>query len=121
MNRNPNATTDRPEVGEVNGLVNGQDYHKAHHENHAGTVHWTDPRLAKITRFRLLSDPGFPYWDVSYIHGVLKDGRNCDVYCDFPYGQLPKRGMKRFIIEAAKRDGVYAKGLGIFDALSTLC
>lgn len=121
MNRNPNETTDRPAIGETNGLINGQSYHERHYENHAGYVHWDDPRLAKITRFRLLSDPGFPFWDVSYIHGVLKDGRTCDVPAPFEFGQLPKRGTKRAIIEAAKRDGVFAKGLGVFDALSTLC
>lgn len=88
------------------------------------SVDWTDERLAKITRLRLLSDPGFPAWDVSYCWGVLKDGTNVRV--SLPFDQLPKSkwgqgGIQKAIIAHAKRDGVYAKGLGIFDAISTLC
>jgi len=84
-----------------------------------GTVDWTDKRLAKITRLRLLSDPGFPLWDVSYCYGQLHDGTNVKV--DLPFHQLPKRDMKAWIIKYAKKDGVYAKGLGIFDNISRLC
>lgn len=107
-----------PSPNESNGLTNGGVYHTAHYENHAGRVSWNDARLAKITRLRLLTDPGFPAWDVSYCHGVLKDGQTCDV--DLPFSQLPKRGMDRAIVAHAKRDSVYAKGLGIFDAMSKL-
>jgi hypothetical protein len=103
---------------ETNGLVNGQAYHDNHYANHVGNIDWADPRLAKVTRLRLLTDPGFPAWDVSYCHGVLKDGRNCEV--ELPFSQLPKRGMGRAIITAAIRDGVHAKRLGIFNAISKL-
>ena len=117
---NAHKTIDRPDVGENNGLVDGRSYHAQRQSNHCGfSVHWNDPRLARITRFRILSDPGFPFWDVSYIHGILKDGRACDVFN--PFAELPKRGTRSYIIECAKRDGVYAKGLGIFDAISSLC
>lgn len=120
MNRNPHQTTDRPEIGETNGLIDGPKFHEEWDKKSKGRkLDWSDPELARITRFRLLSDPGFPFWDVSYILGVTHDGENVDVYN--PFSQLPKRGMKRHIIECAKRDGVYAKGLGIFDAISTLC
>ena len=81
-------------------------------------IHWNDERLARITILRLLSDPGFPFWDVSYCHGETKDGKPCPVI--LPFDQLPKRGRARAIVEEAKRDGVYAKGLGIIDAISTL-
>ena len=103
---------------ETNGLQNGNDYHDAHFSNHAGYVDWTDKDLAKITRLRLLTDSGFPMWDVSYCHGVLKDGRTCEV--QLPFSQLPKRGMAKAIVEYAKQDGVYAKRLGIFDSISKL-
>ena len=103
---------------ETNGLVDGQAYHHSHHENHAGLVGWTDDRLSKITRLRLLTDPGFPLWDVSYCHGVLKDGRNCDV--ELPFSQLPKKKMGNYIVNQAMRDGVHAKSLGLFDAISKL-
>ena len=83
-------TTDRPSVGEFNGLVNGIAYHDARHEQTDGIdkVYWTEPGL-EITRLRLLSDPGFPAWDVSYCHGIL-NGRHVDV--QLPFYQLPKYG-----------------------------
>lgn len=102
-------------VNETNGLINGQDYHKV---DRSEKVDWADGRLAKITRFRLLSDPGMTFWDVSYCHGILKDGTNVTV-C-LPFFQLNKWKFKKEIVEYAKRDNVYAKGIGIFDALSTL-
>lgn len=63
----PAMTTDRPAVGEVNGLVDGIAYHGTRHAQEGGieTVDWTEPGL-EITRLRLLSDPGFPLLDVSY-------------------------------------------------------
>ena len=82
-------------------------------------VCWTDPRLKEIVRLRLLSDPSFPAWDVSYCHGQLDDGSYVDV--DLPFSQLPKgRKINAQIVMWAKKDKVYAKGLGIFDAISCL-
>lgn len=90
-----------------------------------GTVYWTDKNLARITRLRLVSDPGFPMWDVSYCWGVLKDGTEVEV--SLPFSQLDKTpgrwntgAMQKDIIRHARRDRVYAKGLGIFSAISTL-
>ncbi len=106
--------------GETNGLIDTKAYHKNVTERIEETVCWTDERLAKITRLRLLSDPGFPVWDVSYCHGELKDGTPCEV--SLPFHQLPKGkgGINGAIIAHAKQDGVFAKGLGIFDVISTL-
>lgn len=104
---------------ETAGLVDGPAYHDRHNKECAGSFSWNDPRLARVTRLRLLSDPGFPLWDVSYCHGVLKDGRPCEV--ELPFSQLPKRGWKRAIVEHAKRDRVFAHGLGILGNVSTLC
>lgn len=108
-------TIDRPDVGETNGLVDAAAYHRA--AGHRRSVEWSVPGL-KITRLRLLSDPGFPMWDVSYCHGEI-DGEPVSV--SLPFSQLPKRGWKREIVNHANRDGVYARGLGIFDNISTLC
>jgi hypothetical protein len=113
------ATTNRPAVGEVNGLVNGISYHGERHDQDGGieTVDWTEPGL-EITRLRLLSDPGFPAWDVSYCHGVL-DGRHVDVR--LPFSQLPKfgkGGYKTALYNEAKATGKFIKGL--FSAVSTL-
>lgn len=100
---------------ETNGLVDGQDYHAKAREV---TVRWNDPQLARVVRLRLLSDPGYPMWDVSYCHGVLKDGTLCHV--ELPFSQLSKRRMRAEIVEYAKADKVYALTLGVFNAISTL-
>lgn len=105
----------RPSVGEINGLVNAAKYHDS--RGNPRTVYWDEPGL-KITRFRLLSDPGFPLWDVSYCHGMIGD-EHVDV--ELPFSQLPKRKWKSAVINYARKDKVFAKGLGIFDNVSTLC
>ena len=109
-------------ASETNSLTDTNRYAEYQDTNHAGTLDWADPRLAKITRLRLLSDAGFAAWDVSYCHGITTDDRPCDV--ELPFHQLPRgRGgvLNRAIIAHAQASGVYAKGLGIFDnAISTL-
>ena len=82
-------------------------------------VDWTDPDLLRVERFRLLTDPGFPAWDVSYCVGRMRDGSLVNVY--LPFSQLPKRGgWKRALVDEAIAAGVNAKRLGFFDAASTL-
>lgn len=108
---------------ETNGLVDGNAYHKANWENthpdYPHGVHWNHKGL-KVTRLRLLSDPYCPFWDVSYCDGEL-DGKHVTVI--LPFSQLLRRKDKSLsaqIIEYAKQDGVYAKGLGILDCISKL-
>jgi hypothetical protein len=109
-----NEMTTKYGAVEINGLgEDAQAYHKA---DRSETVAWTTPGLY-VSRLRLVSDPGFPFWDVSYCHGEL-DGRAVRV--QLPFSQLPKRGLSRAIVEAAKRDHVFAKGLGILENISTL-
>ena len=113
-------------MNEINNLaeVYGSyaDYHSAVSKTIKETVDWADKRLNKIIRRRLLSDPCFPAWDISYCHGQLKDGTSVNVELPFPDGQLPKgKGrITKAILAEAKVDGVYAKGLGIFNAISCL-
>jgi hypothetical protein len=93
-------------------------------ENANTTVGLGHPDLVEITRLRLLSDAGFPYWDISYCYGLLK------ATDEFPHGvpvrvlldvyQLPKRGYRRVLVELAKASGKYAKGIGLLDNISTL-
>jgi len=84
-------------------------------------VSLNDPRLARVVRLRLLTDPGFPYWDLSYCYGELKDGTKVTV--DLPVHQFRKGQLKGDLIAMAKREGVFAKGLGLLDSsvISTLC
>lgn len=109
---------DRPAIGELNGLPegSGNSYHAQWAD--ARTVDWTEPHL-RVVRLRLLSDPGFPAWDVSYCHGVLASTGE-HVRVELPFSQLPKRGFRKAIVDYAKRDGLYARGLGVLDNISTL-
>jgi hypothetical protein len=108
---------DRKDVGETNGLVDGLSYHKDRYSQEGGveTVCWTTAGL-EITRLRLISDPGYPMWDVSYCHGIL-NGRHVDV--ELPFSELPKRNMKKALYNEANRTGCFIKGL--FSSISTLC
>lgn len=94
---------------ETGGLQNGQDYHR----EFAGAreVNWTTPGL-RITRLRMVSDPGFPLWDITYCHGAIGDE---PVVVRLPFDQLPKRGMFAEVVRHAKRDGVFAARLGLLD------
>lgn len=78
-----------------------------------GTVKLGDPRLARIARLRLLSDPGFPYWDLSYCYGVLRDGTKVRV--SLPRHQFSKRSLKQELIDMCREVGVYGKALGLFE------
>lgn len=100
-----------PQYGhsETNGLASGQLYHELFRG--ARTVDWTEPGL-RITRLRLLGDPGYPFFDVSYCHGAIGDER---VVVGLPFSQIPRKGMTSFLIKEARRDHVYLKGTHIFD------
>jgi hypothetical protein len=101
---------------EVGGLSDGAAYHA----QFAGARHvpWTTPGL-RIVRLRMVSDPGFPWWDITYCHGMLGDE---PVIVTLPFDQLPRRGWKKAIVKHAQRAGVFALRLGIIDpgVVSTL-
>jgi hypothetical protein len=81
--------------------------------DHSETVQWNDPQLARVLRLRLIGCcREYPFWDVSYCYGELRDGSRVRVM--LPEHQL-NRQWKSHLIQLAKRDGVFAKGLGILD------
>lgn len=97
--------------------TNGIEDHAAYFAvDRSEAVALNDPRLAQITRLRLLTDRDFPYWDLSYCHGRLKDGT--EVRVNLPEWQFSKSNLRGDLLAMCKREGVYGKGLGIFDALS---
>jgi hypothetical protein len=83
-------------------------------------VDWTDPTLARVTRLRLLTDPGCDFWDISYCYGMLLDGTPCRVR--LPFYQIPrgKGKINAFLISEAKKAGLHAKRLGLLDNISCL-
>jgi len=103
----------------VNELTEPQEYHKI---SRSKRVSWTTKGL-RVTRLRLVSDAGFPMWDVSYCHGELEDGTPVTVL--LPFSQIPKNSKgwgakkygwgKAFIVNMAREEKVYAKGLGLLD------
>jgi hypothetical protein len=117
--------TDLYGVYETNPLTAS---HRAQQRQITRNVDWTEPGL-RITRLRLLSDPGFPAYDVSYCDGVV-NGEPVAVSLPFSqlerscraYGQLRRasKSLARQIVEYAIADGVNAKRLGILDCISTL-
>ena len=88
-----------------------------HHEpDHLDVMCWDHPSLKQVTRLRLVTEPGHQFWDVSYCWGVTRHGTKVRVA--LPFDQLPRHGMYKAILDAAKIDGVFAKGLGISGAIS---
>jgi hypothetical protein len=82
----------------------------------AETVAWDDPQLKRVVRLKLVTDPGFPFADVSYCYGDLADGS--PVRVRLPFHQLPRKGLHKAIVTHAVRDGVHAKRLGVLDAVA---
>lgn len=92
-----------------------------YHVNFAPQRHidWDAPGL-EITRLRIVTDRLSDFWDVSYCHGYYQGEQ---VWVSVPFTWIPKKykgGVKGFIIDQAKEDGVYAKGTGILDVISKL-
>lgn len=90
------------------------------HHDYAGaeTLDLEDPRLVRVTRLRLLSEPGYPMWDLSYCYGATADGT--PVRVSLPVSRFPKSGLSRALVQMAKDAGRYGKGMGLLDAVSTL-
>lgn len=112
-----NRINDNYGVSETNPLIGG-------HPELEETVDLDDPRLSRITRLRLISDPGFPMWDVSYCYGELSNGTPVRVLLgesQFRRGRGAP-SLTSQLVALAKSQGVYAKGLGLTDpgVISTL-
>ena len=90
-----------------------------HEIERRGHVSWDHPDL-RIARLRLLGNPGYPTWDVSYCHGRIGDE---EVKVMLPFSELPKRAMKSKIVQYARLDKVHAKAIGILEDynISKLC
>lgn len=102
------------------GVFESNPIQPSYHDRYqnAPSVDWTEKGL-RITRLRLISDPGFPLWDVSYCHGEV-NGEPVEV--QLPFDQIPKgRGFWRFLVSQGIRDKVYVKGLLNESAISKLC
>lgn len=100
----------------VNGHLESNpfsDYWREVRDSIQEEVELDDPELWRITRLRLVSDPGFPLWDLSYCYGTLRDGTNVRVH--LPEHQWSKKKLNWELVEMCKKVGVYGKRLGILD------
>lgn len=72
-------------------------------------------RGGKVTRVRFLTErtPRGVVADLSYVHAVI-DGKRHNVRVDMGY-LIPRHQLKGELIAWAKREGVYAKALGLLD------
>jgi hypothetical protein len=87
------------------------------------TVTLDDPRIAQVERIRLLGDPQCGWYDVSYAVVRLHDGTRCrlDVDVEFrPKRFAQGRSLAMQCVAWAKTKGVFAKRIGLIDALSVL-
>lgn len=99
-------------VSETNPI--SKNYHEQVTQKITRVVPWTTKGL-RVIRCRLLSDAGFPLWDISYCHGVIGTE---PVEVSLPFSQIPKRGFMSFIVKQAQADKVYAKQLGLLNELT---
>lgn len=88
---------------------------EATHETVDFSVHCTlgDPRVKRVLRLRMLTEPGYPYFDISYCYAELKDGTQVRL-AGVP-AQVGRKTIKRDLIAWAREEGAYAKGLGLLD------
>lgn len=71
----------------------------------------------QLDRLRLVTDSGFPMYDISYVH-LNVNGKPVDVTFSFPVSQLNKRTYKKELYDICKKQGIFIKGL--FDNISIL-
>ena len=72
----------------------------------------------KIVKVRFIGDviPGHGRcFDLSYIQGELPDGRRVSLINTPHIALVPRRQLKGEMINWAKREGVFAKGIGLLD------
>jgi hypothetical protein len=141
--QNHNMTTSTYGAIETNGLCGGPNVDERGPQPGCPALHnlteeeqrlpvWANRNFKRFVRIRLLSDPGYPCWDLSYAYIELIDGSRERISDGLPgqdgYGCFPKANYhnnepgwaKRAVVDA-KKFGVYLKGeCGFFDAISTL-
>ena len=110
-------------VREANNIA-GADYDHTAVDYSVGNVPLADPDLVRIDRIRLLTDPGLPFYDLSYCWGTLRDGRHVRVdlgryqFARRPRGTAQKgshASLRGQLVQCAKDAGRHAKQLGMLD------
>jgi hypothetical protein len=113
-------TVDRNLYGahETNGLLNGSEYHAAVDYSVQYTLKDVAEAGGKVTRLRLLTEvwPGAGRrCDVSYCHATLGNGKTVPVQVGGNVSGVFLRDLKKALIDWAREEKVFAKGLGLLD------
>ena len=93
---------------EINGLINGYEYHKQERIQVLFDQLTSEDKIS-LERFRMLSDSGLPFYDISYIH-IKYNGQNANLI-GFPTMQLTKRKWKSEVVNICKKKGIFIKDL----------
>lgn len=93
-------------VNETNPLENAQAYHdeeriKVYFE------YLSSKDDIELERLRLLTDPDFSHYDISYIH-IIYNGQKAELL-NFPMTQIPKIGWKETLIDICKEHNIFIK------------
>jgi hypothetical protein len=107
-------------VNESNPLLDGASYHSSVDHTRDWSLREVSDAGGKITRVRVLRE-GL-HADISYIHATVPGVGNVPVSLNGAYYFHTGNyfSMKREFIEWAKKEGVFAKGLGLLDNWSVL-
>lgn len=115
---NPFETHDTNRYGATatNDLVNGVAYHDEVDYSVTYSLKEIAEAGGHIVRVRILTDRimGQTLCDISYIHASLPDGKIVPVQ-NLLNNLTPFRDLKKEMIDWAKREGVFAKGVGLID------
>lgn len=108
--------TNRYGATATNDLIDGAGYREEVDYSVTYSLSRIKEMRGTICRVRILTDRimGQTMCDVSYIHAILPDGRIVPVQ-NLLNNLTPFRELKKEMIEWAKREGVYAKGIGLID------
>lgn len=78
-----------------------------------GGHHFHISEIKRFTRIRLLTEPWYPYMDLSYAFGELPDGRHCRVRLDsYKLGRKTYRSQIAAEVKAAGRN---PNQMGVWD------
>lgn len=105
----------------VYGHLESNPVPKGYHEQERETIYWDElkgKRNIVATRFRMVSDYGFPMWDVSYLD-VTIDGEPYRVE-GLPETQFRKARLKGDILDMCKADKIFIKDIVADHVLSKL-
>lgn len=93
-------------VNETNPLPGG------YHDRDRGVISWFDLKPTdriELERLRLLTDPGLPFLDISYMH-LIVNGKRYRV-TNLPFSQLGRKTYKRELVDAARARGLFIRNL----------